>query len=392
MSSRWTGSPCSSSAQRPGPLQRGAPVDRAERLAPAVARRQRRPAVDAPRPTAAASRAKVAGVTRGMSTASTGDQVRRRGGSGRARRAARPPGHLPRVLQGPGHRTRGRDRVADDDDLDGGHGRRRAPAPAASRPSSSMAALSTPSMRTAVPPARTTAPSARAGPGPRGAPRDGERRRSDAVMAARSAHRAACPGGGAAWRACRPAARRPPRRARPGRRPPEDPVENRDRLAALEVPAADLVVLPEGYPRDFGAPGDAARPEAEALDGPFVAALTARAASTAAPGWPGCSSAATTPAGRSTPWSSWTATGLRASYRKIHLYDSFGFQESDRLLAGTGARRGGGPGGAGGADDLLRPAVPRAGARAVPRRRRPARRPGGLGGRAAQGARTGARW
>ena len=26
--------------------------------------------------------------------------------------------------------------------------------------------------------------------------------------------------------------------------------------------------------------------------------------------------------------------GLRASYRKIHLYDSFGFRESDRLLAG----------------------------------------------------------
>ena len=26
--------------------------------------------------------------------------------------------------------------------------------------------------------------------------------------------------------------------------------------------------------------------------------------------------------------------GLRASYRKIHLYDSFGFKESDRLLAG----------------------------------------------------------
>jgi deaminated glutathione amidase len=26
--------------------------------------------------------------------------------------------------------------------------------------------------------------------------------------------------------------------------------------------------------------------------------------------------------------------GLRASYRKIHLYDSFGYRESDRLLAG----------------------------------------------------------
>jgi len=26
--------------------------------------------------------------------------------------------------------------------------------------------------------------------------------------------------------------------------------------------------------------------------------------------------------------------GLRASYRKIHLYDSFGYKESDRLLAG----------------------------------------------------------
>ena len=59
---------------------------------------------------------------------------------------------------------------------------------------------------------------------------------------------------------------------------------------------------------------------------------------------------------------------VEASYRKIHLYDSFGYRESDRLSAGApepvlvdvGGR-------AGGADDLLRPALPGAGPALVDR-------------------------
>ena len=80
------------------------------------------------------------------------------------------------------------------------------------------------------------------------------------------------------------------------------------------------------------------------------------------------------------------AGAATADYRKVHLYDSFGYRESDRLSAGPDRRRHRAarrlhprP------DDLLRPAVPRAGAGAGRRRRRRPGRPVGLGGGRAQG-------
>ena len=45
--------------------------------------------------------------------------------------------------------------------------------------------------------------------------------------------------------------------------------------------------------------------------------------------WPGCSRPAEDPTGRTTRW--WCAAAPSAAYRKIHLYDSFGYRESDRL-------------------------------------------------------------
>jgi predicted amidohydrolase len=111
------------------------------------------------------------------------------------------------------------------------------------------------------------------------------------------------------------------------------PEENRERLASLEVPPAEVVVLPEVFQRDLGSPEDDLGPDAEDLDGPFVQALTARAASHGGTWVAGM--VERTADGR--PFNTLVAvdaTGLVASYRKIHLYDSFGYQESDRLVAG----------------------------------------------------------
>lgn len=111
------------------------------------------------------------------------------------------------------------------------------------------------------------------------------------------------------------------------------PEENRERLAALEVPPADLVVLPEVFQRDLGSPQDDLGPDAEDLDGLFVAELTAKAAEHGGTWIAGMIER--TEDGR--PFNTLVVvdgSGPRASYRKIHLYDSFGYLESDRLVAG----------------------------------------------------------
>ena len=120
---------------------------------------------------------------------------------------------------------------------------------------------------------------------------------------------------------------------------------------------------------DFGSPGLDLAAVAEPLDGPFVSLLGDRGAS-------GCD--ATIVAGMfertdGLPYNTLVVVGpdgtLRSTYRKIHLYDSFGYRESERLLAGrhrTGRRRHRGT--PGGAHDVLRPAVPRARPRAGRRR------------------------
>ena len=111
------------------------------------------------------------------------------------------------------------------------------------------------------------------------------------------------------------------------------PEENRERLASLEVPPAELVVLPEVFQRDLGSPDDDLAPDAEDLDGPFVRALTGRAAAHGGTWIAGM--VERTADGR--PFNTLVAvdaSGLLASYRKIHLYDSFGYLESDRLVAG----------------------------------------------------------
>ncbi len=102
--------------------------------------------------------------------------------------------------------------------------------------------------------------------------------------------------------------------------------------AAEERP--DLVVLPEAVMHDFGEPDTPLGPVAEPLDGPFVRTLVDLArdhATTLVAGMFECS------ADPDRPYNTLvvvTADGIAASYRKAHLYDAFGYRESDRLLGG----------------------------------------------------------
>jgi predicted amidohydrolase len=109
-----------------------------------------------------------------------------------------------------------------------------------------------------------------------------------------------------------------------------DPVENRERLSALVPEAADLVVLPEAYARDFGEPGSDLTAVAEALDGPFVAEVERVAAERRTTIVAGLFER-----GNGTPYSTIVVRGgAHTDYRKIHLYESSGYRESDVLTAG----------------------------------------------------------
>jgi predicted amidohydrolase len=102
--------------------------------------------------------------------------------------------------------------------------------------------------------------------------------------------------------------------------------------AARERP--DLVVLPEAVMHDFGEAGTALGPVAQPLDGPFVDALHELARDHATTVVAGMFERAEDP---DRPYNTLVVvdtSGLLASYRKVHLYDAFGYRESDRLLAG----------------------------------------------------------
>lgn len=111
-----------------------------------------------------------------------------------------------------------------------------------------------------------------------------------------------------------------------------DPAVNRGRLADLVPPGADLVVLPEAFARDFGPPGSDVGPYAEPVDGPFATELARVAAERGTTVVAGMFEAGEDP---DRPWNTLLVRGaVAAAYRKIHLYDSFGYRESDRLTAG----------------------------------------------------------
>ena len=113
--------------------------------------------------------------------------------------------------------------------------------------------------------------------------------------------------------------------------------ENRDAVTALAdslKPETDLVLLPEAFMRDFGPPDSDLGKVAEPLEGPFVERLTTLAAARDVTAIAGMFEVSDDP---TRPYNTLVVvdgSGLRASYRKIHLYDSFGYKESERLVAG----------------------------------------------------------
>jgi predicted amidohydrolase len=117
-----------------------------------------------------------------------------------------------------------------------------------------------------------------------------------------------------------------------------DPTENRDVLGPLGErlePGTGLVLLPEAYMRDFGAPSSDISAFAESLDGPFVERLTDFAARHDTTVVAGMFEVSDDPVRPYNTLAVVDRDGLRASYRKIHLYDSFGYKESERLTAGA---------------------------------------------------------
>jgi predicted amidohydrolase len=114
-----------------------------------------------------------------------------------------------------------------------------------------------------------------------------------------------------------------------------DPAVNRERLRELVPSDSDLVVLPEAFARDFGEAGSDVSPFAEATDGPFATELAAVAAEHNTTVVAGMFETSGDPA---RPFNTLLVRGgADASYRKIHLYDSFGYRESDALSSGTPA-------------------------------------------------------
>jgi deaminated glutathione amidase len=111
-----------------------------------------------------------------------------------------------------------------------------------------------------------------------------------------------------------------------------DPAANRARLAELTPEGSDLVVFPEAFARDFGEPGSDLSAAAEPLDGPFATEVARVAAQRGTTVLAGMFETGDDPA---RPVNTLVLRGaVHADYRKIHLYDSFGYRESDRVTAG----------------------------------------------------------
>ena len=108
-------------------------------------------------------------------------------------------------------------------------------------------------------------------------------------------------------------------------------------LAAADR-AAGLVVMPEASMHDFGPPHFPLGRVAQPLDGPFVTALAALADESGAMLIAGMFETSDDPA---RPYNTVVVcspgAGPLATYRKLHLYDSFGYRESDRMQSGDGA-------------------------------------------------------
>lgn len=112
-----------------------------------------------------------------------------------------------------------------------------------------------------------------------------------------------------------------------------DPAANLTLVADYTRRAADdgarLVVFPEATMCRFGVP---LSPVAEPLDGPWAQAVRAIAADAGVTVFAGMFTPAADGRVRNTLLA--TGAGVETSYDKIHLYDAFGFTESDTVVRG----------------------------------------------------------
>ena len=105
---------------------------------------------------------------------------------------------------------------------------------------------------------------------------------------------------------------------------------------------ADLLLMPEVYMAFLDrSPGVAHASVAEPLDGPFVSALAGEARAQNL--YVGCGVWESAPGERVRAYNTTILLGpdgsLLLSYRKTHLYDAFGYRESDHIVPGDAAPR-----------------------------------------------------
>ncbi len=113
--------------------------------------------------------------------------------------------------------------------------------------------------------------------------------------------------------------------------------DNLSRMEALLAKSlrrsCDLVVFPEAAMVGFGSNGEAMVPQSQSLEGPFVSRLVALAESFDTR----ISAGMFETNGSDRPFNTTvvvSANGIEARYRKIHLYDAFGFNESSNIAPG----------------------------------------------------------
>ncbi len=112
-----------------------------------------------------------------------------------------------------------------------------------------------------------------------------------------------------------------------------EPADNRAALDRLAPQGHDLILFPEAFARDFGDAGSDVSSYAEPADGPFATEVARVADAREATVVAGMFEQSDDP---DRPFNTLVVRGgPEASYRKIHLYDSFGYRESDRLTAGS---------------------------------------------------------
>jgi deaminated glutathione amidase len=112
-----------------------------------------------------------------------------------------------------------------------------------------------------------------------------------------------------------------------------EPDANRAALDRLAPEGHDLVVFPEAFARDFGDAGSDVSPYAEPPAGPFATEVARVADDRGTTVVAGMFEKSDDPA---RPYNTLVVRGrVEAAYRKVHLYDSFGYRESDRLTAGA---------------------------------------------------------